>query len=100
MGIPPFAGFCAKILLINSFIFNGELFLSFIFVFLSVISAVPYLRLIRLIYSFVGKRTLKNITFNNKFKYWNMLFINILLFINVFFFFFIDIILNYISMII
>lgn len=100
MGIPPFAGFCAKILIINSFIFNGELFLSFIFVFLSVISAVPYLRLIRLIYSFVGKRTLKNITFNNKFKYWDMLFLNILLFLNIFFFFFIDLILTYISIII
>ena len=100
MGIPPFAGFCAKILILNSFIFNGEYFLSFIFVFLSVISAVPYLRLIRIIYHFAGRKTLKNITFNNKYKYLEMLFINILLFLNIFFIFFMDLILTYISIII
>lgn len=94
MGIPPFAGFFAKFFLIKSFVANHEILLSFIFVLLSVLSAVPYLRLIRMIYSFVGRKTLKDITFNNKYTYSNMLFLNILLLINIFFFIFVPKILN------
>ena len=90
MGIPPFAGFCAKFILIHSFILHSDYFVVFIFVLLSVFSAVPYLRLIRMIFNFVSKKSLRRLNYNVSFTYLDMLWLTSLLLFNVFFFLFVD----------
>lgn len=98
MGIPPFAGFCAKFILIHSFILHSDYFVAFIFVLLSVFSAVPYLRLIRMIFNFVNKRSLKRLNYNVTFTYLDMVWLTSLLLFNVFFFLFVDYFLILISL--
>lgn len=67
-GIPPLMGFFSKLFVLYSATQSGYYFLSFIGIFVSVISCVYYLKIIKIIYSEYIKPTVINTTSNEIIK--------------------------------
>ena len=87
-GVPPFAGFFAKLGIFFALIESGNYFFFFVIAFFSVVSAVYYIRLVRFLFFSKGS----SVNFSNlcivnfsQFAYWVVIFC---FFFNFFFFFF------------
>lgn len=90
-GIPPLAGFYSKFYLVLSLWGSGFYFLSFLLVLVSILSAVYYIYLVRVVFF---ERAVSRITFEMPYFLW--LFSLVLVLVNVFFIFFLPFVLSFI----
>lgn len=91
-GVPPLAGFFAKVLILFSIINSNGVIISLILVLLSSVSVFYYLKIIKTIFfdanNTILKRQDSQIIFYNSFLFFDSLIISFLLFLLLFFFFF------------
>ena len=90
IGLPPFAGFFIKYLILYEFFISNHKIISILFLFFSLISSFYYFKVIKILY-FTKKKNVSskiyNIVFLNDVKYYfnyktNLVLLNLLIFLN------------------
>jgi len=78
-GVPPFPGFTAKVLILQSVFIKGYFFLFFIVVLLSLLSAVYYVRFIRMLFFSDSLSYAGSLFSGNSFRSWFFVMVMVIL---------------------